>query len=41
MLHKLVVSVEDDDECFDLLFQAWYLHVDDGALAGSVLRALH
>ena len=31
-----------DDECFDLLFQAWYL--DDGALAGShpaVLRIMH
>ena len=42
VLHKLVASVEADDECFDLLLQAWYL--DDGALAGSrpaVLRALH
>ena len=41
VLHKLVASVEADDECFDLLLQAWYL--DDGALAGSrpaVLRAL-
>ena len=42
VLHKLVASVEADDECFDLLLQAWYL--DDGALAGSrpaVLQALH
>ena len=42
VLHKLVASVEADDECFDLLLQAWYL--DDGALAGSrpaVLWALH
>ena len=42
VLHKLVASMEADDECFDLLIQAWYL--DDGALAGSrpaVLRALH
>ena len=42
VLHKLVVSLEADDECFDLLLQAWYL--DDGALAGShpaMLRALH
>ena len=42
VLHKLVASVEADDECFDLLLQGWYL--DDRALAGSrpaVLRALH
>ena len=42
VLHKLVASLEADDECLDLLLQAWYL--DDGALAGSrpaVLRAVH
>ena len=42
VLHKLVASMEADDECFDLLLQAWYL--DNGALAGSrpaVLWALH
>ena len=33
VLHMLVASVEADDECFDLLLQAWYL--DDGALAGT------
>ena len=41
VLHKLVASMEADDECFDLLLQAWYL--GDGALASrpAVLRALH
>ena len=42
VLHMLIASLEADDECFDLLLQAWYL--DDGALAGScpaVLRAVH
>ena len=41
-LHKLVSSIDADDECFGLLLQAWYL--DDGVLAGShpaVLRAVH
>ena len=43
VLHKLVSSIEADDDCVHyLLFQAWYL--DDGVLAGhrkSVLRAIH
>ena len=42
VLHKLVACLEANDECLDLLLQAWYLA--DGALAGScpaVLRALH
>ena len=41
VLHKLVSAIDADDECLDLLFQAWSL--DDGVLAGStssVLRAL-
>ena len=41
-LHKLVSTIDADDECFSLLLQAWYL--DDGVLAGSrpaVLRAVH
>ena len=32
-LHKLVSSIDADDECFGLLLQAWY--IDDGVLAGS------
>ncbi|KAL5500371.1 hypothetical protein EMCRGX_G011922 [Ephydatia muelleri] len=42
VLHKLVSTIDADDECFSLLLQAWYL--DDGVLAGSrpaVLRAVH
>ena len=42
VLQKLISSVDADDECMDLLCQAWYL--DDGALAGNrpaVLRAMH
>ncbi|KAL5482191.1 hypothetical protein EMCRGX_G022486 [Ephydatia muelleri] len=41
-LHKLVSSIDADDECFGLLLQTWYL--DDGVLAGShpaVLQAVH
>ena len=37
----LVSAIDADDECLDLLFQAWFL--DDGVLAGkkaSVLRAV-
>ena len=40
VLHKLVTSIDADDECFHLLLKAWYL--DDDALAGersAVLRA--
>ena len=42
VLHKLVSSIDTDDDWLDLLYQAWYL--DDGVLAGnrkSVLRAIH
>ena len=42
VLQKLISNVEADEECVDLLYQAWYL--DDGALAGNrpaVLRAVH
>ena len=37
----LISSIDADDDCLQMLFQAWYL--DDGVLAGStsaVLRAL-
>eukprot|EP00731_Ephydatia_muelleri_P002465 Em0001g2465a len=42
VLHKLVSSIEADDDCINLSFNAWYL--DDGLLAGersAVVRALH
>ena len=42
VLQKLISSVDADDECMDLLYQASYLY--DGALAGNrpaVLRAMH
>ena len=42
VLQKLISSVDADDECVDLLYQAWYL--DDGVLAGdrpAVSRAMH
>ena len=42
VLQKLVSSLDADDECAEILLQAWYF--DDGALAGTrpaVLRALH
>ena len=41
VLHKLVTSIDADDDCLHLLLEAWYL--DDGVLAGersAVLRAL-
>ena len=41
-LQKLVSSLDADEECAEILLQAWYL--DSGALAGTrsaVLRALH
>ena len=28
VLHKAVSAIDEDDECLDLLFQAWFL--DDG-----------
>ena len=42
VLHKLVTSIDADDDCLQLLLEAWYL--DDGVLAGersAVLHALH
>ena len=42
VLHKLVTSIEADDDCLHLILEAWYL--DDGVLAGersAVIRALH
>eukprot|EP00731_Ephydatia_muelleri_P002958 Em0001g2958a len=42
VLQKLVSSLDADEECAEILLQAWYL--DDGALAGTrsaVLHALH
>ena len=42
LLHKLVTSIDADDDCLQLLLEAWYL--DDGVLAGersAVIRALH
>lgn len=32
-LQKLVSSIDADDECINLLLQAWY--TDDGVLAGN------
>lgn len=40
--HKLVTSIEVDDDCLHLILEAWYL--DDEVLAGersSVIHALH
>ena len=42
VLHKLVTSIEVDDDCLHLILEAWYL--DDGVLAGersTVIHALH
>eukprot|EP00731_Ephydatia_muelleri_P035891 Em0175g4a len=42
VLHKLVSSIEADDDCINLSFNAWYL--DDGILVGersAVVQALH
>ena len=41
VLHGIVSSIDADDDCLNLLYQAWYL--DDGVLAGSkssLLQAL-
>ena len=41
VLHKLISSIDADNDCLQVLFQAWYL--DDGVLTGSrsaVLLAL-
>ena len=32
-IHKLVTSIDADDDCFHLLLEAWYL--DDGVLAAA------
>eukprot|EP00731_Ephydatia_muelleri_P014911 Em0008g631a len=42
VLHRLVTSIDADDDCLQLLLEAWYL--DDGVLAGersAVICALH
>ena len=33
VLHNVVSAIDEDDECLDLLFQAWFL--DNGVLAGK------
>ena len=33
VLHKLISSIDADDDCLQMLFQAWYL--DDGVLTES------
>ena len=38
-LQKLVSSIDADDECADLLLQAWYM--DDGVLAVNCLAVFH
>eukprot|EP00731_Ephydatia_muelleri_P016073 Em0009g497a len=41
VLHKVIDTIDADDDCLHLILQAWYL--DDGVLAGprqAVLRAL-
>ena len=41
VLHKIASAVDSDNECLNLLFQAWFL--DDGVIAGrksDVQRAL-
>ena len=41
VLQRLISSIDADDDCIQVLFQAWYL--DDGVLTGrrsAVLRAL-
>ena len=43
VLHKLVTSIDADDDCFHLLLEAQCRYLDDCALAGemsAVLRAL-
>ena len=42
VLQKIISAVDMDDECIQMLFNAWFL--DDGVLAGTksaVLRAMH
>ena len=38
VLYKVVSAIDADDECLDLLFQAWFL--DDGVLAGKKTSVL-
>ena len=33
VFHKMVSSIDTDDDCLPVLFQAWY--IDDGVLTGS------
>ena len=33
VLHKVISAIDADDECLNLLYQAWYM--DDGVLAGK------
>ena len=33
VLHKVISAIDADDECLNLLYQAW--HMDDGVLAGK------
>ena len=37
VLHKIASAVDSDNECLNLLFQAWFL--DDGVIAGLTLLA--
>eukprot|EP00731_Ephydatia_muelleri_P010164 Em0005g750a len=37
VLHKLITSIDADDDCLQLLLEAWYL--DDGVLAGRVVKS--
>ena len=39
VLQKLISTIDADDECLQLLLQAWYL--DDGVLAGKRSAVLH
>ena len=44
VLQTLISSVDADDDCVDLLCQAWYMYLNDGVLAGvhpAVVRAMH
>ncbi|KAL5469375.1 hypothetical protein EMCRGX_G030626 [Ephydatia muelleri] len=34
VLHKVISAIDTDDECLDLLYQAWYM--DDGVLAAFI-----
>ena len=38
ILQRLISSIDADDDCLQVLFQAWYL--DDGVLTGSCSAVL-